>query len=169
MSICAAHGCTNELEPNRAPGRERKWCSDKCRRAQYAQPCVDCGTLTKNGSDGRVPVPRCVACGTRKSGETRRVWTRELLIGRIQEWAERYGSPPAAPDWSPTRARRLNDEARAERFERADGYWPSFETVRRLFGSWNAGMAAAGYGPRAPYGDRENQKRRRSMSTRRAA
>lgn len=38
-----------------------KFCSGKCRKAQYATPCVDCGAST-SGSEGRRPDTRCSKC-----------------------------------------------------------------------------------------------------------
>lgn len=41
----------------------RKWCSDRCRKTQYAGACIDCDA-TLNGSDGRGPnaSKRCPSC-----------------------------------------------------------------------------------------------------------
>lgn len=81
---------------------------------------------------------------------------------RIREWATRYGEPPARSDWNPWQARwALGDEQRARRFERDKNHWPYFTDVVRYFGSWNAGIAAAGFAVRAVGGTAENQKRRR--------
>jgi hypothetical protein len=41
----------------------RVWCSERCRKAAYGQPCVDCGTRTIYGAEhARKPEPRCAAC-----------------------------------------------------------------------------------------------------------
>jgi hypothetical protein len=60
MPDCQA--CGKPLPPDKT-NRPRKWCSDRCRKTQYAMPCVDCGTAT-NGSWGRGPraPQRCHAC-----------------------------------------------------------------------------------------------------------
>ena len=51
------------------------------------------------------------------------------LIERIQKWALIHGGrPPTANDWNPKK----------------EG-WPSSSLVQRVFGSWSAGMAAAGF------------------------
>jgi hypothetical protein len=162
-------GCGAPLTRKRASGRPPKWCSDYCRKwTLYSQPCVEYGTPT-NGSDGLVAEPRCVPCAARKNGAERRVWTRELVIERIREWTERYGEPPATPDWSPIHARGIGDEERARHFEDAWGYWPWFTVVVRLFGSWNAGIRAAGFEPRACVGTPESERRKRRYRERAVA
>ena len=65
-------------------------------------------------------------------------WTREQVITAIQAQAAcNGGRPPSISDWSlsggTTRKRAVH---------------PHFGTVRHLFGSWNAAIAAAGYEPR---------------------
>ena len=55
MTTCARDGCDNIVS-----GR-RKWCSEPCRKSQYAGTCVGCGEPT-NGSGGRVAHPRCNTC-----------------------------------------------------------------------------------------------------------
>jgi hypothetical protein len=44
-------------------GPDPKWCSERCRKEQYAGRCIDCGART-SGSDGHGPnaPKRCVAC-----------------------------------------------------------------------------------------------------------
>lgn len=63
MNTCAREDCDNPVS-----GR-RKWCSEPCRKSQYASVCVDCGAPT-SGSDGRRAEPRCRSC-TRKSSVAR--------------------------------------------------------------------------------------------------
>lgn len=119
----------------------------KERKARYAGECVDCGAHT-SGSEGRRAEPRCRACARLGKGR----WTKEELIARIREWNTIYGEPPAAPDWTPSKARHMNDEARARRYEEAEGHWPGHMTLVNHFGSWNAAIAAAGFTPRVPDG-----------------
>ncbi len=157
-------GCGAELQPSRAPGKPRKWCSERCRKAQYGQACIDCGARTVFGREReRVDEPRCHPC----SNEHRRKWTRETIVSRIQEWARLYGEPPAIPDWNPPQARHVNDEARARRFEEARGHWPFHNVVFAVFGSWNAAIAEAGFEPRDPTGTVANHARRRSVRAKR--
>lgn len=135
--VCA--GCDSAVPTT------RKWCSNRCRKQSYGQPCVDCGKRTCFGAESaRVPYPRCQEC----SVEHRRKWTPEVVVARIQEWARLYGDRPAQPDWNPWQARALGQEDRAQRFESANGYWPGFTTLVDVFGSWNAAIEAAGLEPR---------------------
>lgn len=92
------------------------------------------------------------------------IWTQDVLIAKVKEWTALYGEPPAIHDWNPGNARRINDEARARRFEDANGYWPSFHAAYRQFGSWSAMLVAAGFAARPPHGGGGNEKRRRVLS-----
>lgn len=143
-TCCQAPGCHNLLEPVKH-GRGKKWCSRRCRRAQYGGRCADCGKQL-DGSNGWGPnaSQRCVSCAS----AARTVWTRSTVIAAIQEWALLYGEPPVAWHWNPTMARYRGHESYAVRFEAAHGRWPWAETVRSVFGSWNAAIAAAGFEPK---------------------
>lgn len=146
---CAAVDCSNELPPNNGPGRKRVWCSDRCRRKQYAGTCVDCGALTNgHNGPGKASV-RCVPCSNRVTGDERRIWTADAVALAIEEWAAEYGEPPRGTEWNPWQARYMGRDDWAQRFEAADGQWPSAMTVVRVFGSWSAGIAAAGFKPRS--------------------
>lgn len=169
MNTC--QGCGAELPPNKAVGRKRKWCSNRCRKQTlYTGTCIDCGGPT-GYSGTSVPRDRCVPCAGVHIRETgsKKVWPRPALIAAIQGWAEVYGEPPATPDWCPHHARLLKDEERARRFEEGEGAWPTFMTVVREFGTWNAGIAAAGFTPRARHGGGGNELRRRYARERVAA
>lgn len=48
-----------------AKGR-RRFCSERCRKAQYAGTCTDCGNPT-SGSEGRRAEPRCPSCAMRRA------------------------------------------------------------------------------------------------------
>jgi hypothetical protein len=67
-----------------------------------------------------------------KARESRRVWTDDLVVDAIRAWADWKGRPPIEEDW---RRRRTADEPRR----------PASSTVARVLGSWDAGLAAAGY------------------------
>lgn len=138
------------------------------RKKTYAGTCEDCGAATTGTASGLDRAPRwCKDCGNRHSSETRTVWTRELVIARIHEWAERYGDAPAFLDWQPWEVRHRVEigEApahaliRAARFEDAGNYWPWGNHVARVFGSWNAAIEAAGFAPRAAHGGGGNEQR----------
>lgn len=145
-------GCGTALPPQTWQGRARIWCSDKCRKTQYAGECIDCGKKL-NGSDGRGPnaAKRCVQCAGIATGAEREIWTRDQIIARMHEWAAEHGEQPAMTDWNPFKARSMNDPERAERFEAADGHWPWMASVVEKFGSWNAAIEAAGFGARDPW------------------
>ena len=72
-------------------------------------------------------------------------WDRESVAIAILSFWKDNGHPPTILDWDPAAARRQGHEARARRCEKAN--WPSPTTVRRLFGSWSAAMAAVGFDP----------------------
>ena len=57
---------------------------------------------------------------------------RAKLVALIQIWAREHGAPPRAADWMNVKGTR----------------WPSYLTVVRAFGSWDAGIEAAGFEPR---------------------
>lgn len=141
MTETLCEGCETPIAQPRF-GR-RKWCSDRCRKATlYGGTCIDCGART-DGSNGPGGAPeRCIVC----AGRARVVWTREAILAAIRQWAEQHGQPPAATDWNATLARYFY------RPERPAEY-PSVDTVQREFGSWNAGIAAAGFDP-TPVGHR---------------
>jgi hypothetical protein len=142
----------------------------RARRERYRGTCETCGAKT-DGSNGRAAAPtRCVRCENahRASEEGRErwtFWTRERIIEAIRWWARTYGEPPASPDWNPYLARNiLRDEERAARGERLirERRVPWMKTVVERFGSWNDGILAAGFTPRAPFGTKENRRRHRS-------
>lgn len=161
-------GCGTPVQQN-PRGRRTKWCSNRCRKQTlYTGTCVDCGERT-GYSGTSTPSDRCIPCAAKLSGAAKKVWTREAIIAAIQAWAREYGDHPAIPDWSPRNARDLNDEARAQRYLERTEEWPGVTTVIREFGSWNAGMAAAGFEPRATNGGGGNGTRRRSVRERMAA
>ncbi len=88
--------------------------------------CKQCHKEVKSEAEKRARRAR----GLKKKGRPVH-WTRERIIAAIQEWAERFGHPPASGDW---------------RFGVAP-YWPATSTVQNRFGSWNAAISAAGFTP----------------------
>jgi Homing endonuclease associated repeat len=60
-------------------------------------------------------------------------WSRESTLAAIHAWAESRGRSPSLEQW-----------------RRASAMHPSAATVRRLFGSWNAAVEAAGFVARRP-------------------
>jgi hypothetical protein len=62
--VVGCRGCGGPLAPNKAPGPARMWCSDRCRKEQYAKTCVDCGTRIDGTTPGRSR-GRCRACANK--------------------------------------------------------------------------------------------------------
>lgn len=125
MSGCAI--CGRSLAPNKAPGRPRKFCSERCRKAQYDLVCVDCGGRVSGTDPGRRPdpsQPRCPTCAAQHST----VWTEEAILLAIQEWADEHGGiPPRASEW-----------------RRAGDGWPSADHVVQRMG-WANAIERAGF------------------------
>jgi Homing endonuclease associated repeat len=69
-------------------------------------------------------------------------WTRERIIAAIQRWAKRTGKPPTCDQW----ARPL--PGRTSSFGPASKSRPSAAMVKKVFGTWNEAMKAAGFPPR---------------------
>lgn len=61
------------------------------------------------------------------------IWPRERIIAAMKEWAKRNGRPPTAPEWV-----------------QSGPDHPSVRSVQYQFGSWNAGIQAAGFEPMKP-------------------
>lgn len=141
------HGCGSSLPPTTWQGRNRKWCSERCRKLTlYSRQCVDCGTTIN--TDGRVKdaAERCVQCAAIAAGAERKVWTREAIVDAIQRWAALYGEPPRTTNWNPTKANEIGKRHLAAVYRaREAGEWPSHNAVFRAFGSWNAAVEAAGF------------------------
>lgn len=143
----------------------------RTRKQRYRGTCIDCGAPTAYNGVDTSGSKRCRSCrkAWEQSPEGRASvtkWTRQLIIERIREWDRLYGQPPNVHDWDPWRSRfQLGDELRAQRFLLADGHWPWFTSVVHAFGSWNAGIVAAGFEPNEPTGaaKRWNGERRRLM------
>ncbi len=150
MATCA--GCPAELPPtkiNQLTGvvaNPRRWCSERCRKSQYAGLCVDCGAAThgSNGRGKRAPT-RCQDC-SRKHETATATWTRERLIVEAKRWRDLTGAWPTATHWSSGCGSRPSEELLAAvlEFRSLTGPWPRPATVQAVFGSWAAFMAAAG-------------------------
>ncbi len=70
-------------------------------------------------------------------------WTQELIVYALDLHHRQHLRLPTKREW-----------------ERAGENHPSLMTVRRVFGSWNAAVAAAGFRPRGPGGPRKGPRRR---------
>lgn len=130
-------GCGTPIEPSGPRDHRRKWCSERCRKAQYGGTCVDCGAPTYGGNGQAKAPERCLLCRATYQHEARR-WTREAVVAAIQAWTAEHGRPPTATDWNSAMARA------ASRPERPDDF-PPVATVQREFGSWANAVEAAGF------------------------
>lgn len=148
MCISTAYTYSLLHDPDGTRERERK--------ARYAGVCANCGGPTQ-GSDGRGPKAsrRCQACEW--ANPSTKVWTEETVIAAIRRWEDLYGEPPGAHDWNIAISRRRGRTVAIERY--LSGHWPPTTSVRTVFGSWNAAIAAAGFEPLRPaIGRRSNRK-----------
>lgn len=112
-------------------------------RNWYLGGVCRCGALL-DGSSGANSSTVCRIC----AAEDRTIWPREAIVAAIREWVARYGQTPAAYEWDPAIYKAkggMNPEVR-RRYRQHN--WPATNTVINHFGSWNAGMEAAGFVPR---------------------
>lgn len=123
---CENPTCRNALPLEQSRGRPKRWCSDRCRKTQYAGICVDCGGPTDGASRGGV-AKRCRSC-RHDYERTAAIWTHATVVAAIRRWHTETGYTPSAREW-----------------RRRGSYWPPSATVRALFGSWNMAIAAAGF------------------------
>ena len=94
-----------------------------------AGACRDCGTPV-------ITTERCRRCAARRANQPH--WTRAEVLRAVGAWVRQEGVVPPSRDWTPT-----NDMTR--KWAREYPHWPSYETVRTLFGSWRKGLEAAGF------------------------
>jgi hypothetical protein len=114
-------GCDQTL-----PANKRKWCSDKCRkRTLYGITCRDCGHRS-NGSGGLRESPECARCSA---------WTREAAIFACDEFFAKHSYSPVLGSKSGKHGPINKDPGTPV---------PQEATARRLFGSWNEMLLAAG-------------------------
>lgn len=98
------------------------------RKRSYCGRCVDCGGPTYGDGPGRTS-ERCAPCAADHQREENTIWTPETVLDAIHRWSREHdGAPPRVCDW----------------LVRGDGYWPPASIVQRVFGTWNAALAAAG-------------------------
>jgi hypothetical protein len=91
-------------------------------------------------------VARQLPRATNDRAPRNRSFSTDEIIEAIRRWTARYGEPPSMVDWEPSRARRLSQSWRADRFE--SERWPSVRVVRLQFATFNAAIEAAGLIPR---------------------
>jgi hypothetical protein len=101
--------------------------------------CRDCRTAV-------ITTDRCRSCAARRANQPH--WTHEQVRRALSAWVRQVGRPPTSGDWTPTTDTRC-------KWGREYPRWPSYETVRTLFGSWSKGLAAADLRPRRTRWDRD--------------
>jgi transposase len=120
----------------------RHLAQSRANRLRYRGECRDCGTPTIGDAPGNAP-ERCIPC----NGAHVRALTRAWIIDSFREWHALFGAPPTATDWNPAKARSRGRGDLAERYASTGRPWPGTSVVMNHFGSWNAGMLAAGFEP----------------------
>lgn len=134
-AVCQNPACRKPLPPKDYNGPERRWCGDRCRKTQYHGQCGQCGSRTIGTAGGVDRAPEiCRTCHNENEHQARK-WTPEVIIAAIQRWTVLHGETPSAREW-----------LTAEHASRRE--WPPCSVVQREFGSWSAGIAAAGFTPR---------------------
>lgn len=126
----------------------RQLAASRANKLRYRGECVDCGSPTVGDAPGNAPA-RCVKCNGAHTREMSRRW----ILESFAEWHALFGSPPSAQDWNQGLARAGGRLDLIERYEATGRPWPTVSLVQQNFGSWNAGVAAAGFAALAP-GDR---------------
>jgi hypothetical protein len=109
------------------------------RNYRRAGACRDCGVVT-------VSSDRCPRCAARRARPPD--WTREEVIDALRAWVRDEGRAPTSAEWTPT-------TGSTRRWAREYPRWPSYVTVKTLFGSWLKGLEAAGCRPRRRRWDRD--------------
>ncbi len=138
----------------------------RARKDSYRGTCVGCGVAT-DGSYGPGKAPeRCVQC----HGAHSRALSRRWILDSFREWHNLFGEPPAATCWNPFVIAEGPVRQRAlDRRESTGRPWPGPTLVINNFGSWNAGVAEAGFTPTPVGAYRDESKRRRGVTAERAA
>lgn len=90
---------------------------------------------------------------------SKKIWDRETILARFKEWEALYGEPPTAVQWG------RQVEGSQGRGVMGARRWPHVGAVRREFGSWNKGLAAAGFEARKKWHSKKSQKRTRKQWT----
>jgi len=107
------------------------------RKGRAYGTCEGCGKPTSYTVGG--PTRLCRSC----TAASKKKWTHEAIVAAIQRYAMVSGKQPTATCWN-TAASGFNAE-RARLFREGD--YPVTNTVRNIFGSWNAAIEAAGFEP----------------------
>ncbi len=139
-------GCGSALAPKKPTpqggGRPRKWCSERCRKGQYAGECIDCGAPTNGYAGPGQAAERCPSCrikfektdfdhAAKQSAQKlgRNQWTNEQILAAIRRTAK---NGVASKD-----AYNIAREANRAAF-------PSVPIIARRYGRWALAVQAAG-------------------------
>lgn len=142
MSERVCQGCGTPLPSRTGPGRDRKWCSERCRRETlYATACIDCGKRRySNGPNGTSR--RCSTCA--------RIVARSMAARRAASERSRSAAHLKYTDDEVFAAiRSVADDGRVsvDRY-RSDvqhrGLGPGVPALIWRFGSWRNAVHAAG-------------------------
>lgn len=124
----------------RERNRERINAVDRERKRSYGGVCEDCGAPT-DGSNGREKAPRhCYRCAPKHA----MVWTPERVIAALQLYYATYGECSTAMFGAGSPHRHPPERLAEFRRRFEAGSYPQVNTVQARFGSWNAGLEAAG-------------------------
>jgi hypothetical protein len=90
----------------------------------------------RRAREGWQPPERKVPHGT---------WSRERVLEALCDWAREMGQAPRQHEWAVAHAREIGlEQGLVRRWIAEYPRWPSNATVVRYFGSWSAGLEAAG-------------------------
>lgn len=132
---CAAHRAHRPARPRRRIGEE----FEPKARGPVHRPLSPRSRAAGGAAIDSARTPAAAGRGTPAAalrGPGRPVvWTAEQIVAAIRRWAADHGRPPTYSEWAPGDPR---------------GRRPCSLTVLNRFGSWAAGLRAAGYEPGRP-------------------
>src|SRR3954453_8440117 len=83
-----------------------------------------------------------------------KVWTRDRIIQELRDYAELYGPDFTTAAFNPSVAKWRDDPESRERYLKGNPKtgepWPALNTIRKMFGGFNAARVAAGLQPNTP-------------------
>lgn len=128
-----------------AHGR-RKFCSERCRKAQYGGICVDCGAATYGGAGSAYTPERCARCrNARMQTVEHRLAASDGALAAAVRWPDSYllaALKRAAGHCDGYLSAGVYNALVAT--QPFDEPLPCAATIGRRFGGWSAAMEAAG-------------------------
>lgn len=124
---CSTGEVTRLLHPEK---RERDRQQTNAAKHRRRGTCERCGGETKYSGKGGEGVSRvCIKCAP----DEYRKWDEAAIISAMRRWEATHGRQPVSRDWL---------------ISSPDNFgYPDVTVVQNVFGSWNAGIEAAGYEP----------------------